>query len=67
MILEHPLGSIWRFSGQPKSQIKVPFSPEAPRKAPGRDSGSIVDPCLVDLKYFGCMFGSVFNDVLVML
>ena len=32
------LGSVWRSSREPKSEIKAPFSPEAPRSVPGKDS-----------------------------
>ena len=41
MILEVPLGSIWQPLGKLKRQIKAPFSPEAPRRVPGRDLASI--------------------------
>ena len=35
------LGSVWRISVEPKNEIKVPFSQEAPRSVPGRDLGPI--------------------------
>ena len=43
MILGVPLGSIWRPSGELKSQIKAPFSPEAPRRVSGKDLGTNLD------------------------
>ena len=45
VILVDLLCSVWRPSGEPKSEIKAPFCPDAPRRVPG----GIRDPCLVDL------------------
>ena len=64
MILVDLLGSVWRSSREPNSEIKVPFSPEAPRSVPGRDSGPIFGGFGM---YFLCIFGFVFNVFLVVL
>ena len=47
--------SVWRSSGEPKHQIKVPFSSEAPRSVPGRDSGPIFYVLLEIHMYFLCI------------
>ena len=64
MLLVDPLGFIWRAFREPKGEIKLPFSPDAPRSVPGRDSGSILGGFG---RYFECIFGFVFNDFLVLL
>ena len=56
VILVDPLGSIWCSSGKSKRQIKAAFSPEASRRVPGRDSGSIFGEFK---RYLGCIFGTV--------
>ena len=62
VILVDLLSSVWRPFGEPKGEIKAPFSPDAPGSVPGRDSGPIFSGCRT---YFGCIFGSVFNDLLL--
>ena len=62
MILVDLLGSIWRSCREPKGEIKPTFSPDAPRRVPGRDSGPIFGGFT---KYFGCIIESVFHDFLL--
>lgn len=62
VILVDALGSVWRPSGKPKGEIKAPFSPDAPRRVPGKDSGPIFGGFR---RYLGYIFASVFNDFLV--
>ena len=64
MIFEVPLGSILGSFGEPKNQIKAPFSPEGPRRVPGRVLGVIFSDfgsrfrCISDLLFdvFGVVF-----------
>ena len=57
MIFELPLGSILGSFGVPKNQIKVPSSPECPRRVPGRVLNVIFD----DLgSNFRCIFDNMF-------
>ena len=53
------LGSVWRPSGEPKGEIKVPFSPDAPRRVPGRDLG----PILLDLDSIWDVFLNLFSVI----
>ena len=46
----------------PPGSIKGPFSPDAPRRVPGRDSGPIWGGFRT---YLGCIFDSVFDDFLL--
>ena len=62
MIVVDLLGSVWRSSGESKNEIKTPFSPDASRRVPGKDSGPIFNGFR---KYFGCIFGYVFHDFLL--
>ena len=57
MIFEVPLGSILGLFGEPKNQIKAPFSPEGPRRVPGR----VLDVIIDDLgSNFRCIFDNSF-------
>ena len=56
------LAFVWRLSGEPKSEIKAPFSPDASRRVPWSNSGPILGGFR---RYFGCIFASVFNDFLL--
>ena len=62
VLLVDPLGSIWLSFREPKGDIKAPFSPDVPRRVSGRDSGVIFGGFKT---YFGCIFGSVFDDFLL--
>jgi hypothetical protein len=57
-----PLGFVWRPSREPKSEIKVHFSPDASRGVPWSNPGPIFGGFR---RYLGCTFGFVFNDFLV--
>ena len=58
MVFEVHLGSILGPFGEPKNQIKAPFSPEGPRRVPGRVLGVIFS----DLgSHFRCIFDLIFN------
>ena len=65
MISGISLDSVWRAFGELKSQIKAPFSPEAPRRVPGRDLGSILGGVrsyfCVSLTLFWMFFGLSFS------
>ena len=56
MIFEVPLGSILGSFGEPKHQIKAPFSPEGPRRVRGRVLAVIFDD-------FGSHFRYIFDFI----
>ena len=53
-----PLGSILGSFGEPKNQIKAPFSPEGLGRVPGRVLGVIFDDFG---SHFRCIFDLIFN------
>ena len=59
VILVDLLGSICRSSEEPKGEIKTPFSPDAPRRVPGRDSG----PIFLDLGGISDVFLDMFSMI----